>query len=154
MIEDAEEDAFTRMGDWSDPGPRRGAHVLLRDAEGRLLMQLRDADRPIAYPGYWVPFGGEVEQGETLRIAAIREIEEETGIRLTPGALTPQAAILSTWRAFDRARLYTFTAAMPCEPSGVRLGEGAGFGLLTRAQLDTVRIVPEFEAPIRALMEG
>ena len=53
--------------------------VVLVDASGGVLMQLRD-DRPdIADPGLWTVPGGGAEPNETLEEAARRELLEETG---------------------------------------------------------------------------
>jgi len=49
--------------------------MLQRD--GRWLLQLRDDDDSIIYPGHWGLFGGHVEPGETPAEAVQRELEEE-----------------------------------------------------------------------------
>jgi 8-oxo-dGTP pyrophosphatase MutT (NUDIX family) len=55
---------------------------LIRNAEGRIFAQKRTLDRRL-FPGCWDIVGGHVEAGETLTQALAREIEEETGWRLT-----------------------------------------------------------------------
>ncbi len=60
--------------------------VLLVDARGWLLMQERD-EHPVIDPDRWGLPGGHVEAGEEFEPAAYRELEEETGIRMAPGAL-------------------------------------------------------------------
>jgi 8-oxo-dGTP diphosphatase len=52
--------------------------------EGRVLL-IRRGKEPLR--GRWVVPGGTVEVGETLETALIREMEEETGIRVKPGDL-------------------------------------------------------------------
>lgn len=61
--------------------------VALIDSVGRILLQRRRPDR--AHGGLWEFPGGKVEAGESLESAALREIEEELGIRLDPAALVP-----------------------------------------------------------------
>ncbi|NUT22424.1 MAG: NUDIX domain-containing protein [Hamadaea sp.] len=55
------------------------AAVLLVDADGALLMQLRDEHAPVS-PSQWALPGGRIEAGETPLAAAHRELLEETGL--------------------------------------------------------------------------
>lgn len=136
----ADHDHFPPFGPWETPGAGAGALVYAVDAEARVLMQLRD-DRPhLAGAGFWAPFGGGVEAGETLRQAALREFEEETGLILSEADLRPFGRALS--RTSRRAKLYAFAARMPGPPEAVRLGEGAGFALFTARQLASLSISP------------
>ena len=52
-------------------------------------MQLRDdgGGKPIDYPNTWCFPGGEIEDDEKPIDAAVREIQEETNIRIEPGSL-------------------------------------------------------------------
>jgi 8-oxo-dGTP diphosphatase len=65
---------------------RRFASVVLVDPRGWLLLQERD-EHPLIDPERWGLVGGHVEDGEEYEPAAYRELQEETGIRLEPGAL-------------------------------------------------------------------
>lgn len=49
--------------------------------EGRVLL-IRRAKEPLR--GRWVVPGGTVELGETLEAAVVREVQEETGLVVTP----------------------------------------------------------------------
>jgi ADP-ribose pyrophosphatase YjhB (NUDIX family) len=71
-----------------DPGPdpRRFAGVILVDRRGWILLQERD-EHPRIDPEKWGLAGGHVDPGEDFESAAHRELEEETGVRLPPGAL-------------------------------------------------------------------
>jgi 8-oxo-dGTP diphosphatase len=55
-----------------------GATALIRDAAGRILL-VRRMDT-----GLWMPPGGLLELGESLAGTAVREVEEETGMRIQP----------------------------------------------------------------------
>lgn len=57
---------------------REGAHVLARDAQGRIL-----AVRTTYLGPAWMLPGGHVERGETPHEAAVRETREETGLDVT-----------------------------------------------------------------------
>src|SRR5215831_7589258 len=59
----------------------RVAAVILVDSSGRLLLQLRDGGTT-KDPHRWGPPGGRVEPGEEPHEAAVRELEEETGLRV------------------------------------------------------------------------
>lgn len=83
---DVDGGAVSGLGpDWV-PGPdgllfRRAARVILLDEQDRvLLMRGHDLDQPGR--SWWFTIGGGIAEGEASRQAAVRELEEETGIRL------------------------------------------------------------------------
>ena len=60
---------------------REAARVLLFDDDGRVLLAMgHDEDQPER--AWWFTIGGGIEEGEDPRAAAVREVFEETGIRL------------------------------------------------------------------------
>ncbi|HEY6748277.1 MAG TPA: NUDIX domain-containing protein [Mycobacteriales bacterium] len=63
---------------------RRSARVFLVDTADRLLL-FRSED-------FWFTPGGGIEAGETTEQAAVRELREETGLRLAPDQLGPVVA--------------------------------------------------------------
>ena len=56
-------------------------HIWIRDDQGRFLISQRHPDKP-AYPMYWETTGGSVVAGEDSLTGAMREVEEELGVRL------------------------------------------------------------------------
>jgi 8-oxo-dGTP diphosphatase len=62
--------------------PIRAVSAVVTDAAGRYLLVLRTAE-PEA--GRWALPGGRVEPGETLEDAVVREVREETGVRVKVG---------------------------------------------------------------------
>jgi 8-oxo-dGTP pyrophosphatase MutT (NUDIX family) len=63
------------------PRKRMGAAVLLTDEMGRVLLV-----EP-TYKDYWEIPGGAVEADESPRTAAVRELQEELGLLVSPGRL-------------------------------------------------------------------
>lgn len=88
--------------DWK-PGPdgipfRRGARVILLDDRDRLLLARgHDANQPERT--WWYLVGGGIDEGETEREAAVREVFEESGLRLEPAAL--QGPVFKRSAVFD-----------------------------------------------------
>ncbi|WP_018658192.1 NUDIX hydrolase [Actinomadura flavalba] len=62
----------------------RCAGAVVRDGHGRVLLILRGHEPA---RGTWSIPGGRVEPGEDDRTAVIRELREETGLTVEPGAL-------------------------------------------------------------------
>jgi ADP-ribose pyrophosphatase YjhB (NUDIX family) len=57
---------------------------LVRDGDGRLLLVRRGTE---PQKGRWSVPGGRVEPGETATDAVVREVAEETGLRVVPTGL-------------------------------------------------------------------
>lgn len=60
--------------------------MLLVDDRDRILL-FADSDPGIPGSGWWITPGGGIDPGESDLDAAVRELEEETGVRITPSAL-------------------------------------------------------------------
>lgn len=60
--------------------PRLSVRAVVYDAQGRLLLAAHQGPRG---PWYVLPGGG-VDHNETLHEAVVREVLEETGLRVTP----------------------------------------------------------------------
>lgn len=134
-------------------GERRFAGVLLVDNRGRLLLQERDEHARID-PERWGLPGGHVEPGETFAQAAPRELLEETGVRLPPGALRPWREFVVDHRAAHGTwdRMQVFVAHVDLVDDDVECHEGRQIvfvepsavpGLpLTRAAAQIVEALP------------
>lgn len=59
---------------------RAVARTVVLDTTGAILLVRYEDSRPGGLVSYWVPPGGALEQDETHRAAAARELREETGL--------------------------------------------------------------------------
>ena len=116
---------------------KRADRSILTD-DGRLLLHHRDDKPGIAHPGCWAGFGGAVEDGESVEEALRREVEEETGLVVTDPRL-----LLETVDAEGDGRLVTlFYTVGGIRPDQIDLREGAGVGVHSLADLDTLQVSP------------
>ncbi len=83
-----------RAFDAVPPGYRPNVGVVLIDARGRVFAGQR-VDQTV--PAWQMPQGG-IDPGETVRAAALRELEEETGVA---AALVEPLAETERWFAYD-----------------------------------------------------
>jgi 8-oxo-dGTP pyrophosphatase MutT (NUDIX family) len=82
---------------------RRAARVLVVDVAGRVLM-LRGCDPADPARPYWFTVGGGLEPGESVADAAVRELFEETGLRLSVDEVGPPVHDDVTEFPFDGRR--------------------------------------------------
>lgn len=62
--------------------PHRIVHVLIFDKKGNMLLQMRSAKKSFC-PLHWsTAVGGHVQSGESYEEAALREFEEELGVKV------------------------------------------------------------------------
>jgi 8-oxo-dGTP pyrophosphatase MutT (NUDIX family) len=100
------------------------AGVVLVDRRGWILLQERD-EHPVIDPERWGLVGGHVEPGEDVEVAAHRELLEETGVRLPPGALRPWRAIEVFHAAYvSDDRMHVFAAPTELTDADIVCGEG------------------------------
>lgn len=116
---------------------RRAARVLVLDATGQVLM-LRGCDPARPHHRYWMTVGGGLEDGEAVTDAAVRELAEETGLRLTPPDLGEPVFHDVTEFPFDgrwyRQEQVYFAVRVPSWDV-----DFSGFEAIERATVDTHR---------------
>jgi ADP-ribose pyrophosphatase YjhB (NUDIX family) len=95
-----------------EPGRVAASGIIVHSPQGRVLLQLR-AHRPQTDDEglKWGIWGGRVEEGETPREAASRELKEETGLEGEP-------VFWSTGRTLRGHPVYTFS--LVCDEETVR----------------------------------
>ena len=102
----------------------RFAGVILVDRRGWVLLQERD-EHPAIDPDKWGLCGGHLEPGEEYAVGALRELEEETGIRLGHGDLELWAEIEIFHEAYDSIdTMAVYAAATHLADEDIVLGEG------------------------------
>jgi 8-oxo-dGTP diphosphatase len=107
--------------------PIEVAICILHQAD-KFLMQLRDNDPKILYPGYWGLFGGHIEPGETPEIAVVREVQEEIGYTLP---------IVQKFDCYSDEKVirHVFHAPLTVGLAQLILSEGWDMGLLSIAEI-------------------
>lgn len=73
-----------------------GVAIILQTANQRVLLTRRAKELRI-FPNVWVPPGGHLEPDETLLDAGLRELKEETGLKLEPEKVSPK--LLGLWES-------------------------------------------------------
>jgi 8-oxo-dGTP pyrophosphatase MutT (NUDIX family) len=115
---------------------RRAARVLVVDAAGRVLM-LRGFDPVNPDVRYWFTVGGGLEPDETLEQAAVRELAEETGLRVDPAALGRPVWNDVAEFPFDGRRYRQEQAWFLVRVDSLEV-DRSGFDEMERATVDTV----------------
>jgi len=94
-----------------------GVSVLVRHVDGNYLLTQRCLTK-ISCPGYWEPScGGYALKGDTPEMAAIREVEEETGLIVSNPVLVDK-------RIYQTMIHYYYITETECDKMTVKLLEG------------------------------
>ena len=86
-FEIAEQVQALRRADHPAAGRRTSARVVLLDETGAVLLLCGSDPAATDAPRWWFTVGGEVGEGESLAQAAVRELAEETSLRVDPAGM-------------------------------------------------------------------
>lgn len=132
-----------------DLNGRSGAGVLLIATDTRRIL-LAKRGLAGAYPSTWAPFGGMVDPGEVPIEAALRELQEEAGVALSPESpnLIREHVFVDTITSRDKAArpfsFYTFAYLSDFEPQVTLNAESAGYGWFTQDEAAALLLHPGF----------
>ena len=127
-----------------DLSDRHGAAVVVIDASGRVLLQQRDDMTPPEGFGRWAIPGGGVEPGESARMAAIREIAEETAIHLEAASYFGSVHVANhdESRASGALIIHLFWARSDHAEADIVVGEGIAFRFWSPAEVPSLPMNP------------
>jgi 8-oxo-dGTP diphosphatase len=115
--------------------------VIIENAQGEILMLLRDDKPNISCPNHWSLAGGKVENGETPEFAAHRELLEEIGVDLD----------LTLWKRYDRqhpsaiADQYIYLGKFDLPLESLTLGEGQDMRFFNPHEVKNLKMAFEFD---------
>jgi 8-oxo-dGTP pyrophosphatase MutT (NUDIX family) len=116
--------------------------IILENQEGEVLLLLRDNRSTTVNPNQWTLVGGKVEAGELPEMTALRELEEETGLK----------ADLSFWKRYDRQHplfvvdQYIYVGKVDAALDAMVLGEGQALQFFKPAEIGRLKIGYGFKA--------
>ncbi len=113
-----------------------GVSAILINSRGQVLLQQRDDNPAIRYPGHWSLFGGSIEDGESAETAVAREVQEEIDFEMKNFGL---------FREFvqNNKREFAFVGELSAELEELTLSEGQGMNVFYPAQLPELLIRPD-----------
>jgi 8-oxo-dGTP diphosphatase len=119
-----------------------GVSAILMNSLGQVLLQQRDDNPAIRYPGHWSLFGGTMEDGESASAAVAREVREEIDFEMRNFGL---------FREFvqNNKREFAFVGELSAELHDLTLSEGQGMNLFYPSQLQELLIRPDDKETLR-----
>ena len=89
---------------------RETARIMLVDEKNRIFLLKTHFDPEVGLPPRWLTPGGGIDSGETTLEAAVRELREETGLRVDPDDLGEPVLVGSgRWDWADGISFHTYT---------------------------------------------
>lgn len=134
---------------------RSFAGTILVDRRGWVLMQERD-EHPRIDPDCWGLSGGHLEPGETPLEGALRELEEETGVRLGAGDLHEVGAFAVDHRASYGTwdRMWVYAAAVDLADGDIDCREGRQIVFVDPAAVPQLRLTKGAESIVPTFLRS
>ena len=133
----------------SDAIRRQAASAIPVNAEGKILLQLRDNRPDIINPNCWTTFGGAVEAGETPDEAMRRELLEEIELALPMTLWKVQEILIERDGQQIAWERYIYVGYIDRAASEIKLNEGQALGYFGLEDLDKLQIGFNFEPLFR-----
>jgi len=114
----------------------QGVSAILINPRGQVLLQQRDDNPAIRYPGHWSLFGGTIEDGESPAEAVAREVHEEIDFELRNFGMFRQFVQ-------NNKREFAFAGELTAELDELTLSEGQGMNFFYPSQLSKLQIRPD-----------
>ncbi len=141
----------------SDPEARSAAVAiaLVPDLESRgCFLLTRRAARLRSHSGQWALPGGKVEDGETCEEAALRELSEELGLTLDPGAILGRLDDFATRSGFIMTPVVVWCSDYrELTPDPVEVAHAYRIPLvdLDRPDVPILHDIPESDRPVLSM---
>ena len=131
------------------------AGVILVDQRGWILLQERD-EHPRIDPDCWGLSGGHLEPGESPADGALRELEEETGVRLDAAELREVGDFANDHRASYGTwdRMWVYAAAVDLTDADIDCREGRQIVFVDPATTPGLRMTKGAEGIVPAFLRG
>jgi len=104
-----------------------GAHALLVNRDGKVILQQRDNNPGIVNPGLIAMFGGSLKAGDTLKSGLKRELEEELELNIESYDVKEVCVLYKTKEIDGQDYEAHIFVVKPVDERLLRVHEGSGF---------------------------
>ena len=119
---------------------------------GDRFIMLHRPEKSRSYPGHWSLVAGKREEGETIEETAVREIFEETGIRVGKPIATMEDLTVREGNRIWKVRPFAFRVDESTVPD--INSENTEYRMCTLADLEGMTLVPNTVLAVKTLTEG